>query len=452
MTSDLGALGRPRSRLVALFARYRYAGAALDQVALSVFGFALNLCLLRTLSATEYGIVSLWMTMALFAVSVQGALVNGPLNIHLPAVGEPAAARRLESAIATVNLVTVLATAAIAGIVNFTADAEWAAHDLLTVIAIPIFIAAGMYREYYRGTAFSRHDMAMLFWVDGPYLAVTSAALIAMVVWPHRFAGLAPAFLAMSIGCLVSQLCVRGRGSGVERHLFRHGWVKAYRAISGEVAWSLAGVAANHVENRSYVYIATSLAGVASLAAINAVGLLFRPVSVLVSAWGQSALPHLSAALANGRIAEFDRTLTRALAATALGSIAIGVLIWLAWAPIHQHLLAGKYADGGLLVVPWAAASAASVLRYVGSIGLMAARDFKFLAKIQAVCGVLAAAATAGFILWSGYTGAMWGIAIGNAVCFVWAMGRWRGVRRNTIAATRSPAEPVLPNRAQKEG
>ena len=70
MTSDFGALGRPRSRLTAVFARYRYAVAALDQMALSIFGFALNICLLRTLPATDYGIVSLWMTMSLFAVSV----------------------------------------------------------------------------------------------------------------------------------------------------------------------------------------------------------------------------------------------------------------------------------------------------------------------------------------------------------------------------------------------
>ncbi|HXO03875.1 MAG TPA: hypothetical protein VN900_17555, partial [Stellaceae bacterium] len=66
-------------------------------MALSVFGFALNLCLLRTLSATDYGIVSLWMTMSLFAISVQAALVNGPLNIYLPGTAEPEAARRLEA-------------------------------------------------------------------------------------------------------------------------------------------------------------------------------------------------------------------------------------------------------------------------------------------------------------------------------------------------------------------
>ena len=434
MTSELGALGRPRPRLTAVFARYRYALAALDQMALSVFGFALNICLLRTLSATDYGIVSLWMTMALFGVSVQSALVLGPINIYLPGAAEPQAARRLETALATMNLVAVLAAAALAGAVNFFADAEWASHDALTVIAIPLFVAAGMYREYYRSTAFSRHDMTLLLWVDGPYLAVTSLCLGAMLLWPERFADLATAFLAMTVGCLVSQLCVRLRGDAAERRLFRDGWLRHYRKIAGEVAWSLVGVVANHAENRSYVYIATSLAGMASLAAINAVGVLFRPVSVLVGAWGQSTLPHLSAALANGRIDEFDRTLARALWATAIASVALGAALWLAWRPIEHFVFADKYGDGILLLWPWAAASGASVLRYVGSTGLMAARDFKFLAKAQSVCGCLAAAATAGLILWQGYTAAMWGIAIGNGACFAWEMFRLKGVRHRALA------------------
>jgi len=161
---------------------------------------------------------------------------------------------------------------------------------------------------------------------------------------------------------------------------------------------------------------------------------LFRPVSVLVSAWGQSALPHLSAALAAGRIAEFDRTLGRALAGSAVASVAIGAVLWLAWNPIEHYVFAGKYGDGIALLLPWAAASGASVLRYVGSIGLLAAREFKFLAKAQIVCGALAAAATAGFVLWDGPGGAMWGIAIGNAACFGWEMARLRRVRRRAAA------------------
>jgi len=443
MTSEFGVLSRPLPPLSAVFARYRYTVAAVDQIALSVFGFALNLCLLRALSAEDYGIVSLWMTLALFAGSVQAALVTGPLNIHLHGVAEPNAARRLESAIATMNLLTIVAAATVASMANLVAGGEWAPHDALTMLAIPLFVAAGMYREYYRSTAFSRRDMAMLLWVDGPYLAVTTACLTAMVLWPQRFADLAAAFLAMTIGCLVSQICIRWRAARrsppAESLLFRRGWFKAYRAISGEIAWSLAGVFANHIQSRSYVYIASSLVGMASLAAINAVGLLFRPVSVLVAAWGQAALAQLSAALAGGRLGEFDRVLGRALAAAAGGSILICIALWIAWPPIARYLLAGKYGDAGTLLLPWGAASGASVLRYIASTGLMAAREFKFLATAQALCGVLAAAATAAFIWWDGAAGAMWGIALGNALCFGWAMARLRRVRH------RAAANPMLP-------
>jgi O-antigen/teichoic acid export membrane protein len=445
MTSETGVLSRPLPRLSVVFARYRFAVAAFDQIALSVFGLALNLCLLRALSATDYGIVSLWMTMALFAGSVQAALATGPLNIHLHAVVDPLAARRLGSAIATINLLTIAAAAAIAAGASLAADGEWAPRDALTMLAVPLFVAAGMYREYHRSMAFSRRDMAMLLWVDGPYLAVTTACLAAIVLWPRHFASLAAAFLAMTIGCLVSQVCVRMRSQSdcrnAEARLFRRGWFRAYRAISGEIAWSLAGVFANHIQSRSYVYIATSFIGVASLAAINAVGLLFRPVSVLVAAWGQAALPQLSAALAGGRISEFDRVLGRALAAAAAGSVLIYAALWVAWPAIARYLLAGKYGDASALLLPWAAASAASVLRYVGSTGLLAAREFRFLAMAQGVCGALAAAATAALIWCDGAAGAMWGIALGNALCFGWEMLRLRGARRRTVANPIEPAE-----------
>jgi O-antigen/teichoic acid export membrane protein len=298
-----------------------------------------------------------------------------------------------------------------------------------------LFLAAGLYREYYRSIAFSRHDMTMLLCVDAPYLAVTTACLVAMMLWPQRFADLTAAFLAMTVGCLVSQACVRLRGVGTGRGVFRRGWFAAYRRIGGDMAWSLAGVFANHIETRSYVYIVTSLAGVASLAAINAVGLLFRPIGVLTTAWGQSALPQLSAALANARLAEFDHILTRALVASALGGA-----LWLAWRPVEHYLLAGKYGDGLMLLLPWAAASTASVLRYVGSMGLVAAREFKFLATAQTVCGLLAAASTAAFIMWQGYTGAMWGIAIGNGACFAWQLARLQTVRRRIVCPLPSQA------------
>lgn len=441
MVSTAVPAGPVRVRLAAFFGRCRYAVAAADQVALSLFNFVLNLALVRLLSETDFGIVSLWIAVSLLAVGVQNALVNGPLSVYLPAARDAAAAARLEAALATVNLAATVAIAAAAGGVILFADAEWAPHEPLVALAIPLFIGIGLYREYGRSTAFSRHDMAMLLWIDLPYLAATAACLAAMLIWPQRLAGLLAAFLAMSAGGAASQLCLRWRGGFRLPPLFRRGTLAAYRPIAGEVGWSLVGVFANHVETRSYTYIATSLAGLAALAAINVVGVLFRPMTVLMGAWSRPALSQFVRLLARGEIAAFERMLYRALAVAAIGSAAWFFALSAAWSPVERYLLAGKYPEAGLLLLPWAAASGASLLRYVAGTALTAAREFKYMAYAQLACGGVAAAATAAMILWQGYAGAMWGIAAGNALCAALHMVRLRRVRRPGFVASLPPWE-----------
>jgi O-antigen/teichoic acid export membrane protein len=435
MISSVVALDRWRPRLSALARRSRYAIAALDQIALSLFGFALNLVLVRVLSATDFGIVSLWLSVSLLAIGVQNALVNGPLSVYLPAARNPAAARALETALTLVNLVTIAISAAAVAVVNLMADAEWARHDLATALAIPLFIAFTLFREYYRSVAYSRHDMATLLRTDLPYLATTTLCLVMMLVWPARFGTLAGAFLALSLGCAVSQLCLPRRRTRPDPPLFRRGTLTPYRAIAGEVSWSLVGVVANHVQTRSYTYIATGMIGLAALAAINIVGVLFRPMTVLSSAWARTALPQLSGMLARREIAAFDRMLVWALGVTAIGSAAWYLALLAGWEPVEHLVLAGKYPDAKALLLPWAAASAASTLRYVAGMGLVAARQFKFLAHVQIACGALAAAATVAMVLWQGTAGAMWGIAIGNAACLAMILVRLRDIRRPDFLA-----------------
>jgi len=433
--SSVPALDRQWPRFVALVRRSRYAIAALDQIALSLFSFALNLVLVRVLSASDFGIVSLWLSVSLLAIGVQSALVNGPLSVYLPATRDPGAARRLEATLSLVNLVTIAATAVAVAAVNLMADAEWAPRDAATGLAIPLFIAFTLFREYYRSVAFSRHDMAMLLCADLPYLATTALCLGVMLVWPARFGTLAGAFLALSLGCAVSQLCLQRRRTEPAPKLFKRGTLAPYRAIAGEVSWSVVGVVANHVETRSYTYIATSMIGLVALAAINIVGVLFRPITMLSSAWARTALPQLSGMLARRETAAFDRVLAWALGATAIGSAVWYLALLVCWDPVERFVLAGKYPEAEALLLPWAAATAASTLRYVAGTGLVAARQFKFLAHAQIVCGALAAAATVAMIVWRGMAGAMWGIAIGNAACLVMILVRLHDVRRPDFLA-----------------
>lgn len=456
--SYLSAMNRPKNRPSrrhlsgrgSWLARYRYAVAAIDQIGLSLFNFALNFCLLRALSATEFGIVSLWMAVAMLAIGVQGALVSMPLSVHVPAAADPVSADRLEEAVATVNLIVVVLAGVLVAVLTGVSEAEWAAGTPLLGVAITLFVVAGLYREYYRARAFGRRDMALLLVVDLPYLAVTTTAVAAMLAWPERFAGLTEAFLAISLGGAVSQVCVRFLLTGRARRVFRPGWTESYRAIAGEVMWSLLGAFSTDVQSRSYVYITTSLVGLAGLGALNAVGVLFRPVRILMSSWGKSALPHLASLFAGRQIAAFDRAVILALAVGAAGSAAVFGMLWLGWHPIEHYLLADKYPAAGMLLLPWALASGLNVIDYILGIALQAAREFKFLAQIAMLGAPITAIATIAAVLWHGYTWTMYGVAFGNGAIVVMQMAGLQLARRRMTGAV--PPAGVTGPQAIAEG
>jgi len=179
----------------------------------------------------------------------------------------------------------------------------------------------------------------------------------------------------LSLGGVASQLRVRPRVARRGVRLFSRGCLQPYRRVAGEVEWSLTGVIATHLLARSYVYITINMVGRAGLAAINGVGLFFRPVGTLVTAW--------------------------------------------------------------------AIAGALQCMEYTIGIALQAAREFKFLAYTTLTTAPLIIVATAGVILWHGYTWPMYGVALGYTVALVMGGTRLDVVHRRFIDRVTSPDRVV---------
>jgi O-antigen/teichoic acid export membrane protein len=435
---------RLRSRFAGRLTGFRYGISALDQIALSVFAFLLNLCLVRALSAPDFGVVSLWVAVSLLALSVQAMVAGLPLNVHLPATSDPARAQRLEAAVGVTNLIAIVLVAAAVVAVNALVDAEWTAHDILTAFAIPVFICAGMYREFYRTVAFSRRNMTMLLWIDIPYLAFTSLALGAMLAWPEELANLATAFLALSVGCIVSQLCLRARFRFPRPRPFDRGWPAEYRQVCGDVGWGIVGVFATHLQSRSYIYVTVKLVGLAQLASLSVIGLLFRPMRVLLHAWMRTVLPGMSAQLARGELDAFERTLRQGLVAAVLGSVVWFMLLYLGWSSIERFFLAGRYPDAWSLMWPWAIAACANVMAFTMQVPLQAAREFKFMAYSTMINAPLTAAATVAIVIWRGYTWAMYAAALGDMVALGMYIARYRAVRQKILTQPDALAEAAV--------
>lgn len=432
--------GRRISAVGGLLTRYRYAVVAGDQVAISLLNFGLAFALLRALSAPEFGTVALWMAVANLPIMVQGALVLTPLSVYVPAEPDESKRRRLEEALASSNLLIILFSVLAVLMVNVVSHAEWVPKDRIAWAAIPLYVGTVMYREYYRFFAFSRNDMKLLVMVDGPYLVVTAACISAMLVWPERLAGLAGAFAALTLGGMAAWLCGGLRLRRLQLRMLRAGWNAPYRGIFGEVLWSLAGVVSSHLQERSYVYITTSLVGLAQLASLNAAAVLFRPAQILLTAWRRSAMPEFSVLLAAGRVDAVYRRVLAASAAALSGSVAWGAMLWFGWRAVEHYLLAGKYPEASLLLLPWAIVICLDAIEFIASTALQAAREFRYLAWVTLMTAPITVTATAALTLWHGYTWTMYGLAIGNGLSATMVVARLVAARRRLVALAPEPA------------
>ncbi|CAK0775036.1 membrane hypothetical protein [Gammaproteobacteria bacterium] len=426
-----GAHRNVLSGVGALLARYRYAAVAVDQILLSLFAFVLNVVLLKVLSTTDYGIVTLWVSISLFTIGVQNALVTTPLSVYVTPAPAGKEKRAMEESLASVNIALVIVMVAIEVLVTRIAGGEWAPRTATATVAIPVFIAANLSREYYRGITFSRRDVSTLLLNDGGYLVATAGGLTVMIMWPQRFGGWVDAFIMMTVGCVLGALCIHGRLE--RRMLFPSGWFHSYRSIMGEVGWSFVGVLANHAQARSYVYLVTAFADLNALAAIAGVGMLFRPVNLLATAWERSARPDLATDFAHGKYDVFDRTIFKAVLAAMVGSLVWYLVLLAGWSVVERQVLAGKYPEAGRLLLPWVVTTSISLVRYVIGIGLQAAREFRFLAHAQIFGGIASLAAVVIVLLWRDYTWTLWGIAVGEACCLTLLLIRLRTMPKKLI-------------------
>ncbi|HEX3954681.1 MAG TPA: lipopolysaccharide biosynthesis protein [Stellaceae bacterium] len=431
MTS-LGAIaasvGRRTSAIRGKLTRYRYVVSAADQLAISLLNFGLTFVLLRLLSAPEFGTVAVWMAASNLAIVVQGALVTTPLSIYAPAESDEAKRHQLEETLGSLNLLVIILAVITVVVVNLVTDAEWVPKDVLAWAAIPLYVGSDMSRQYYRISAFGRQDMMMLLIVDAPYLAVTSVCILVMLIWPS-LAGLGGAFVSLMLGAFVGQFCGALRLAGRRIRLWRSGWIRPYRAIFGEVMWSLIGVVSTHLQERSYVYITTSLVGLAEVASLNAVAVLFRPAQILLTAWRRSALPEFARLFAEGRVAVVYRRIALASTVALSACLIWCAVLWVGWRIIEQHLFAGKYPEASLLLLPWAIAISLDAIEFIVSTALQAVREFRYLAWVTMLTAPITVVAIAGLTMWHGYTWTLYGLTIGNGLSAALVVSRLFRIR-----------------------
>jgi len=358
--------------------RSRYFLSICDQGALSAFNFLLSILLIKTMQPEFFGTFVFWNSIALLASGLQTSLISTPMSVFIPAAGSSAERRRTEGIFLSANFILMLAVFSVIVAANLLFSTEQDEGISLALI-IAAFVSGTLLREYTRSTGFAHQNVGSVILADGVHLAV-ACIIFAYFLLLREPIGLEAVFGSLALGSILGGLIGLVCRKRSERILSVTGFTfRAYGPIWEQSKWGLLGALTTQAQSRGYVYLLSAFAGPAAVAMIAAGEILYRPASLLMTAWGRIARPHFSSAVSAGRYGEIEAILRKTLTLIVGSLIFYYIFLYAAWSPLRDFIYEDKYDMIGWIVVAWGMSNLFMLVQGIYSIALQSFKRFKLL-------------------------------------------------------------------------
>jgi len=403
----------------------------------SGFHFALNLLLIRILSAYDFGVFAIVFVLGGISLTYGNALISVPATIELARQKSTRAFDYLDAVFGTVAFLISIAIAVITAAGLWLTIGTWSA-----ALAGGAFVGSWTLRNHIRAVMFARYapEAATLSHLG---YSLTAVVLIAGMLALGRAVDVTSVLTSLVIGNLVGcylPLRLRARPT---RLRFRKDMKRRYQRIWSNVAWSLFGTATWNVQGQGLMFLVASIAGPAAYAPIAAATVLFNPLRPAVAAFVYVFRPDFVRALVERRSRHLIVVSSVVSVTIVAGCALVGIVIWSAWPYLNAHIFGDKFASASMpLILALSGVSATIYLTYTVPLTLVqAAGEFKAVA-IATTIGAFAGVASILFLLanfsvaWS-----LLGSALGELACGIYlvvaAARILRGASRS--AATYTP-------------
>ncbi|HKK34191.1 MAG TPA: hypothetical protein VJ934_11645 [Desulfomicrobiaceae bacterium] len=347
----------------------KFAAAVSDQVLVSGANFMVGLYLARNFPKAEYGFYVMVITLCQILVSYQNALLNTPLLVRSqePGSGYFRGAER-SNMVLIACLVGVLAS----GAAFVGGSAVWAV----------LFFGIFLLKEFRKNLLYARLDLAALLRVDAVYLFFMGACLLIFgignwwMIFPLMFVG--------------HTLSLAGSGSGGASSAGKGMSMRQVAAENWAIArWTLLGVTATVLQNRSYVYLTSAILSPEVLAELSVARMVMMPLALCVGSSGKIIVVWGRRTLAGGDVAQFRKnvcTVAAVLSLVALGYVF--VLLWI-YPVLNESLFHGRYDGLQMFIGLWGGYFLIQMFRFVLSNALQAMQRFRELAVIGIASGLM---------------------------------------------------------------
>ncbi len=391
--------------------------AALDQGMLSVINLGVQILLIKTVAKSDFGYYSIALSVIMYLMSFQNAVVNTPITVSI--AGKTKEAKNLYVSSIFSGQLLSLGIASIIGLLVVSV------LYLLGLSAEESFIAASLSlasfgilnREFLRSYFFAEEEPLRVLKLDF-YYGLIYAALIAISYVVFKIS-VPLIILFMGIASGFDSLILNKRF----KFNFQFAHIKSAFLENWLISkWSLIGVTVTHLQNYAYLYVIGTLLGSAATADVSASRLLLMPLGLITIGWGNVIRPYGSKLREQNQLKKFFKNLAISGLVFPAVVIIITVILFIFSNWLLHNLFTSDYKSVFDYLFYWAVLTSIAFLRANASYGLQVVKKFKSLALFNAVTMLITV--TLAFILTNQFEikGALMASITGELIfaCILW--------------------------------
>ncbi len=344
----------------------------------SLFAFALNIVLARTLPAGRYGLYAIIVLIGGFCLIYMRALIGVPACIYIPRSRRATVARFHAVMFGSAALAAAILSAAMVAAVL----AIW---DPLLALAAGVFVGSWCLRGYVRMVLFAQGRAGLATFCDGVFTIAATVLCVPVL----RFGGvdghLPDIFFILAIAHLIGAglalVALRQPIRLSFRSTLRHRMLRLLPSMT----WSIISVTMANIQGQGAILLLAVVAGPAAYAPIAATMALFSPLRLAATALANLTQPDLSAKLGRPHTRDvFDVLLVSTSMMIAVCAI-YGVGMWVFFPSLAAHVFGQKFgaAPLGLIAVNLWFISTISVVYSVPKALLESAMWFKAITVLS---------------------------------------------------------------------
>jgi O-antigen/teichoic acid export membrane protein len=263
--------------------------------------FALNIILIHTLPALDYGVFAITMVIGGIGLTYTRSLTAMPACIYLGRSRSKAAARFYEGAFGAAAIV-------VSGLIALVAVVPLGAGAPSSALAGAGFVGLWCARSHLRTVhfAFGRYRIATL----GDLAFAISGGLLAALAVSRGGNPITGVFLALAAGNVLGSATMQLLAGEPVRARFDRRARSFYLRLLSRLSWSVFSVTTANLQSQGIALLVVGLSGPAAFAPIAAMLVVFAPLRIVATALANSIQPEMSKLAANCGVEEI-RSLSR---------------------------------------------------------------------------------------------------------------------------------------------